>query len=247
MKIDVKNLMNEKKELVSVSLLGLIILLALLLLLKVTRFYAASARAQNVVVKAIDNLNSLPTPVDLSIDQKIVEALTSNNIFNAIPPSAIASIPQNPITEIRAIVGESVLINENWYKAGDSVNQVKIVAVEPTQVTIEFNNTQTTLRTIDASLPEIQQGARGSGTTNQIASNRGSMVTIGGTQRGFVGGLQNMSQAEVQRLRDQMGNMMGGMMGNRGGGMGGGMGGGRGGGMGGGRGGMGGGRGGRGG
>jgi hypothetical protein len=251
MKLDIDYLLNEKKEIVSVALLGLIILLAVLVLLKVTSFFAVTAKAQRVVAEAIIIAKTPATTADFASDRQIVSALTANNIFNAIPPQTVSvqQTQRNPITEVRGIVGDKASINGSWYVVGDTIGQAKIVAIDPGQVTILYNDREYVLRTIDASIPQTQQNM-GSGLGTQIVNNAGSMNMVGGQTFGRRGidNVSGMSQAEIERLRNQMtggfGGGMGGMMGGGmmgGGMMGGGMGGGRGGGMGGG---MGGGRGG---
>jgi hypothetical protein len=256
MKQYIDYLLKEKKEVVSVTLIGVSILLVILMLLKITNYFNISQRAQSVVKVALATGVVQPAKVDLTAEMAIVTALTANNPFGILPASAYLT---NPVREVNAIFGDKALINggDAWYSVGDTIGgTARVVAIDPTQVTIEYNGVQSTYRPIDASIPSTQSSTRATPRGTQIQST-GSMVAVnsGGMMgRGaMAGNIQNMSQADIQRLRSQMTSQLGGGRGSGMGGMGGmgggrgGAGGGRGGGMGGGRGGAGGGRGGRGG
>ena len=58
MKLDYLNYLKEKKEVVSVVLLGVSAFLAVLILIKVGSFFAASARAERLVKMAIAQNNT---------------------------------------------------------------------------------------------------------------------------------------------------------------------------------------------
>jgi uncharacterized membrane protein YgcG len=244
-------LLKQKKELLSIALLALSALMAVFIFFKITSFFTDSARAENVVKTALDSINSESIGVEqyFTKDRNLAATLTRNNLFSPPPPR------ENPVKEVRAIFGSQALINDNWYNEGQTIEDAKIVAIEPMQVTVEWDGRQTSFRPIDASIPEPQQSERA---TARAGNTRPDSVIInsptgqmpgqmpgGRMGMNFPGGMnfQNMSQAERQRLREEM---MQRFQGNRafgGGRGGGGFGGGRGGG-GGGRGGRGGGRGG---
>lgn len=246
--------LKEKKEYVSMALLGLSVLMAVFLVYTVTDYFAVTARAENVVHTALEQINAESQDVDkyFTSSRNIATSLTRNNLF---VPQAVA---ENPVQEVRAIFGNQVLINDRWYSKGDTISgNATIVAIEPTHVEIEWNGNTNTFRPIDASIPQTQQSER----TVARATGRESadMVIIGGSQnqdrRSTMDSMrqrfQNMSDAERTRLRNEIRQQFGGNFGDRSGGFfggggrggfGGGMGGGGRGGMGGGgRGGMGGG------
>jgi type II secretory pathway component PulC len=178
MVIDITRVLKGNKEILSLTFLGCIIVFAALILLKITGFYSVCANTQQVIEQTIANFDAPRLDVELKKDREIVDSLSANNVFNAVPVS-ITAISQNPITEIRAIVGSSVLINGEWHKAGDSIGNAKIVAVEPTQITVEFEGRQTTYRTVDASIPVTQQAPARGTTSSPLAtsSTRGTSNT----------------------------------------------------------------------
>jgi len=230
-----EHILKEKKELLSIFLLALSALMAVFILLKITSFFTDSARAQNVVKTALENISSEAKGVEqiFTKDRNLAASLTRNNIIS--PPAS----RENPVKEVRAIFGNQVLINDNWYNEGQTIADAKIVAIEADQVTIEWEGRPTTFRPIDASIPESQQSERATARGGITGRESATMVTVG-TQtqqmrgRGGMGmdfqdmraNFQNMSQAERERLRNEMIQRFGG---GRGGGFDGGRGGGRGG------------------
>ncbi|MBN2591391.1 MAG: hypothetical protein JXA96_16115, partial [Sedimentisphaerales bacterium] len=50
------------------------------------------------------------------------------------------------------ILGNEAFINNKWYKEGDMVQDAKIVSIEPTQVTIEWDGKKTVLRPLGANV-----------------------------------------------------------------------------------------------
>ena len=134
------------------------------------------------------------------------------------------------------------------------VQDAKIVAIEPAQVTIEWDGKTTVLRPIDAAMASPGGAERTPPRTSGTQRGSPSMVTVGATSQGQFPGniqgqdggamrgelqnmrstLQDMSSAERERLMNEMmgrfGGARGGMAGDRGGRTGGGGRGGRGGG-----------------
>ena len=68
MKLDCLKDLKEKKELVSVVLLGVSAFLAVLILVKVTGFFTASAKAENIVKTAIAQNNADAEDMDKYFD-----------------------------------------------------------------------------------------------------------------------------------------------------------------------------------
>lgn len=56
----------------------------------------------------------------------------------------------NPVKKVDAIMGAEALINNKWYKAGDSIGEAKLVIVGTAEVTIEWNGKKTKLSPIAA-------------------------------------------------------------------------------------------------
>ena len=142
--------LKEKKELVSVVLLGASAFFAVLILVKVTGFFAASAKAESLVKKAIAQNETDANDMDKYFAKYkiLADALKKNNLF---VPSAQK---QHPIKEVWGIFGNEVLIKDKWYKVGDTVGEAKIVAIGPTQATIEWDGAEKAFLPFDVTISE---------------------------------------------------------------------------------------------
>lgn len=222
MKLD---FLKEKKELASIALLGFSALMAVFILYQIIDYFSDAARAENVVKTAIKQTatEAKNTEQYSAKDREIAVNLTRNNLF--APPTTL----ENPVKEVRAIFGNQVLINNRWYGEGDTISgDAKIVAIEPTQVTIEWNGRQTSFRPLDASIPEPQKSDRTTARAGSTGRGSADMVLINGSQTGQMPGqmtgqrgmimnfenmrqrFQNMSEAERERLRNEMRQQFGG-------------------------------------
>ena len=203
--------LKEKKELVSIILLGVSAFLAVLILVKITGFFTASARAENIVKTAIAQNNADANDMDkyFAKYKVLADELKKNNLFVPTPPK------QHPVKEVLGIFGDEVLIKDKWYKVGDTVGEAKIVAIGPTQATIEWDGNEKTFAPIDAKGSSQPGGPKGPRATARAGEAGGSaqMVAVGsagrpGGAREFGGfmreRLQNMSEAERNRFRAEM-------------------------------------------
>jgi type II secretory pathway component PulC len=219
MKLD---FLKEKQELVSIVLLGFSAIMAVFIFYRIIDFSTVTARAENVVKTAIEqNATESQNTAQYSVkDREIANNLTRNNPF-ALPAALV-----NPVTEVRAIFGNQALINNRWYSEGDEISgNAKIVTIEPMQVIIEWNGRETSFRPLDASIPEPQQSARATARAGSTVRGNAEMTMINGTRgtgqmtgrRGMVTNMdnmrtrfQNMSDAERERLRNEMRQQFGG-------------------------------------
>ena len=208
--------LKEKKELVSVVLLGASAFFAVLTLVKVTGFFAASARAESLVKTAIAQNNADANDLDKYFAEykKLADALKKNNLF--VPPAP----KQHPVKEVLGIFGNEVLIKDKWYEAGDTLGDAKIVAIGPTEVTIEWDGNKKTFAPIDSAEPSQPGGPRGSRAVAKAGEPGGGsaqMVAVGsaggpmggrGGIEGLMGGMrerfQNMPEAERNRVMTEM-------------------------------------------
>ncbi len=214
--------LKQKQELISIALLGAAALMIVLTIYQVIDFFAVSARAENVVKTALENINTEAHDVEqyFTKDQTIAESLTKNNLF--APPAQ----KENPVKEVRAIFGDQVLINnsDKWYKEGQMFQDAKIVAIEPSHVLIEWDGRQNTFRPIDASTPEPQQSERETASAGGASRENPDMVVVGSQPTSMQGrpGMReqpfqnmrqnwmSMSDAERERLRNEMRQRFGG-------------------------------------
>lgn len=244
--------LKEKKELVATVLLATSVLSVVLIVIKITGFFLASARAEDAVNQAIQQSKPDDKNVTAQVDKfkKVADALKRENLFSPPPPR------QHPVNAVLGIFGDEALINGKWYKAGDRVADARIVAVNATSVTIEWDGKERAFNPIDGGASSGPEGSSRSGrpTSSSPAAGRPGMVVIEGGGGGIpgMGGMtierfanmpeaerdrarsemrerfERMSEAERDRFRAEMRERMGGSRGGDRGGRGGGPGGGRG-------------------
>lgn len=218
-----KDNLRFSKEALPTALIGTAVLCGILIVVKVTGFFVASARAESVVKQAIAEGTPDPEVVEgqLAKSRPIADNLMRDNLFSPPPPK------QHPVKEVFAIFGDEVLINDKWYKAGDMVGEAKIVAIGPTSVTTEWEGKEKIFYPIQATVAEAPKSGRGSSSGsdrkngNASKENGGEAVTVrvegerrpsfggrpGGPGMGFSGMRErfaNMSEAERERFRAEM-------------------------------------------
>ena len=224
--------LREKKELVSTALLAVSVLSAILILVKVTGFFGASAKAESAVKDAIENSKLDPNNVNEQLDKfkPIADSLKKKNLFSPPPPR------QHPITAVLGIFGNEAFINGKWYKVGAKVQDAKILAIGPTSVTTEWDGKKKVFCPIDAGGAQASGGprpGRSARSSGGSAGGRAEMVVTqgprpgpgpGGRGPGMGGGpggmrerFQNMSEAEREKFRNEMRERMGGGRGPGGG------------------------------
>jgi hypothetical protein len=217
MNLSYLNYLKEKKEVVSIVLLGASALLAVLVLIKMAGFFVTSAKAEGIVEKAVAQSKTSDEDAEtlLAKSKTIADELKMKNLFVPAPPK------EQPIKEVWGILGDEVLIKDKWYKVGDMVQDAKIVAIEPTQIKITWDGRDITLAPIDAS--GSSEGGRGRPDRDVARAeggrpDRAEMVVVrsearsmpgregamGGRMRGPFG---DMSEEERDRMRTEMQSM----------------------------------------
>ena len=157
MKVDYPGL---KKELIPLVLLGASAVFGVLILVKTTGFFAESAWAEGLVKRAIGQNGSNDQQIKGVIAKSctMADGLKKANLFSPPEPK------QHPVTSVLGILGDEVLIGDKWYKAGDQVQDARIVAVEPTQVRIEWDGREKIFAPLEAT---DQLGSGGSRRTSR--------------------------------------------------------------------------------
>ncbi|MHC4083996.1 MAG: hypothetical protein ACYSU3_00930 [Planctomycetota bacterium] len=145
---------KNQRDIISVGLLGVSAFMGVLILIKVTVFFAAPARAEDSVKRAV--AQSKPDPNDMekyfTKSRAIADELKKNNMFAPPLPK------QHPVKQVSGILGNEVLIKDKWYKTGDKVGEAIIVAVEPTLVRIKWEGSEKAFAPISAvSAPETKK------------------------------------------------------------------------------------------
>jgi len=195
--------LKGKKELVLVVLFGFSVLSAVLILVKITGYFTASARAENLVKRAVEQNNTETRDTDkYFIKYKLLaDALKKNNLFAPPPPK------QHPVKEVPAIFGNEVLINNKWYKVGDMVEDAKITAIGPTKVKIEWEGREKVFAPISGSTEASKRLSRntrmGRTTRKEIRTGEATIVVVGseGKGRGGTGWSGNLSEKERAKLQ----------------------------------------------
>jgi len=205
---DIKGFMRDfdfagfcKTRSFSSLLLWVSAVLGILILIKPTGFFVASARAEGLIEKAIAQNNSDANDIDryLAKSKKVADELKKKNLFAPPEPK------QHPVKQVLGILGNEVVINGKWYKAGDNIKDAKIVAIEPAQVRIEWNGEEKIFAPIDAvSAPEPNAPGRPRPDTEQARQPEREPAEVGPMpgRRGFRG-FRDISPEERDRLRER--------------------------------------------
>jgi len=187
---------KDRTDLYTRSLLAAAVLLGALACLRVAGFFAASSQAQDRAVKTDPNKKDSPAPGDvaslLASSRASAEDLKKRNLF--VPP-----VPkQHPAANVLGILGDEVLINDKWYRAGDRVGDAEILAIEPTKVRIAWDGQEKEFFPI---------GAEGDGSSGRTGRARpgARLGAQGGAPRVAVGsgGRAALSDEERARRREQ--------------------------------------------
>ena len=127
---------QQKAEPLAMVLLALAALLGALILFEVAGLRMTKADAEITVDRAMNPTGQEPNAMEAHLAQakSMAEALKKANLFVPKPPK------EHPVKEVLGILGNEALINGKGYKAGDSIGEAKIEAIEPTKVTIVWND-----------------------------------------------------------------------------------------------------------
>jgi len=195
--------LKGREHLVKYVLFGVAGLSALLMLVKVVDYFASPAKAQGIV----EDVVSQGEPNEAAVREKlgglrqIADALKKSNLFVPPPPR------QHPVNAVLGIMGDEALIGDKWYKAGDKIGDARIVAVEPTQVKIEWDgNTKyfAPLASADGSSgPPSGRKGRDRGPGSEGPGPTKVEVSGPGPERGF-GRFGDMSEEQRAEMRARM-------------------------------------------
>ncbi|NQT03426.1 MAG: hypothetical protein HQ580_15470 [Planctomycetes bacterium] len=202
--------LKEKNELVLVFLFGLSVFFAVLIMVKITGFFTASARAENLLKIAVaQNIaDANDTDKYFTRYKVLADALKKNNLFAPPPPK------QHPVKEVLGILGDEVLIKDKWYKIGNKVGDAKITAMGPTEVKIEWEGSEKVFTPMGGSNSEGPGQRFGSPRMRRTAGRKairtGEAVMVvvgpegsGSGSRGPSGNLSEKERAKLQRKAEQ--------------------------------------------
>lgn len=192
-----------RDKLVSIILLGVSGLLVVLVSLRVTGFVTTSARAESLVKNAMEQGKPDAKEMEkhLADSKAIADGLKKENLFAPPPPK------QHPVKEVTGILGDEAIINGKLYKVGDKVGDAKILAIDVTQVRIEWDGKEKTFAPF-AGAGSPAPGPRRPGRPDMAVRAEGgrrqgaAMVVVGpGSRRSGRGGFGSLSAEERERMR----------------------------------------------
>ncbi|UCG55820.1 MAG: hypothetical protein JSU70_13225 [Phycisphaerales bacterium] len=139
---------KKEQKLAAVVLVGVSVLLAVTVLVKMASFLATTAKAENMVSRAERRAapNGDDMKVHLAESKADADRLKKKNLFASPPPR------KHPVKEVSGILGSEVLIAGKWYSAGGKVADAKIVTVGSTDVTIEWDGKEKVFAPIAATI-----------------------------------------------------------------------------------------------
>ena len=128
MRIETAN--HRQGDLVSFALVAAAVLLGALAFAKL----ASYVRGEHILaqVRGLGRQDPNELQVSLRKAKESADALKKSNLFVKQMPK------EHPVKQVDGILGREVLIGDKWYKVGEKVGEATVVAVAPTQVTIEW-------------------------------------------------------------------------------------------------------------
>lgn len=177
-------------------LLAITALLGALLFVEVATYFVTTSDADSLVAGATRSALGRPAAATSAESKAVVEGLKKNNLF--APPAP----KQYPINEVIGILGNQALINGQWYKAGDTVAEAKILAIEPTKVKVTWNGQEKEFMPIGST---GSGGPEGPGRKGGPPTRRGApMVVTGGPSGPTSGGpMAGLPPEERDQLRER--------------------------------------------
>ena len=200
------NCLKGKSELASILLLIVSVFLGCAALFKVAGFFAASAKAEGLVERALADSSSDAGKVQSSLaaSRAMADELKRENLF--APPAP----KQNPVRQVQGILGDEVLIDGEWHKIGDSIEDARIVTIEPTLVRIEWEGSERVFGPMNdsGSQSPAQQGSRRTRTaktarTKGTEAGAGVVVVVGSQRPVRARGASSEKLSEKEKAKKQ--------------------------------------------
>ncbi|MHC4431584.1 MAG: hypothetical protein ACYTBS_07070 [Planctomycetota bacterium] len=162
-----------KKEFVLSVLLAVSAVSAVSILVKMTSFFALSAKAESLVRRAAALNGSDEDEIGQVVAEScaVADDLKKANLFSPPAPK------RHPVTSVSGILGDEALIGGRWYKTGDRVQDAQIVAVEATQIRVEWQGREKTFAPLQAT------GELDSGGSRRISRSRAPAARAGNPTR----------------------------------------------------------------
>lgn len=181
-------------------LLAIAALLGTFLFVEVAMYFVTTSDADSLVAGATRSALGRPAAAPSAESKAVVEGLRKNNLF--APPAP----KQYPINEVIGILGNQALIDGQWYKAGDTVAEARILAIEPTKVKVTWNGQEKEFMPIGSTGSGGREGPGRKG--GPPTRGRAPMVVTGGASGPASGGaMAGLPTEERDQLRERWKNM----------------------------------------
>jgi hypothetical protein len=135
---------DRKRERITLALAAVAVLLGASAFGKVAGFYVQRGRVQGALALARSERDPNSLKRSLGEAKKAAETLKQKNLFVKTPPK------EHPIKQVEGILGSEAFISGKWYKVGEKVGDAKIVAINATNVKVEWNGKETSFSPIAA-------------------------------------------------------------------------------------------------
>lgn len=181
---DIRGLVQNKRELVPLTLLAIVALSGVLTVTKVMGFFIYLTEAENIVKQAVAQSESDPNVVKTIIakDNPLVDKLKKNNLFSPPPPR------ENPVKAVLGIFDDEAYINGKWYKVGARIGDAKIVAIDTASVTTEWEGKKKVFYPVDAESssgpsPSKSRSKRPTSKSGSTGGKQADMIVIGSDEQ----------------------------------------------------------------
>ncbi len=135
---------DRRRERITLALAAVAVLLGASAFGKVAGFYVQRGRVQGVLSVARSERDPNSLKRSLGEAKKAAETLKQKNLFVKTPPK------EHPVKQVEGILGNEAFISGKWYKVGEKIGDDKIVAINATDVKVEWNGKETAFSPIAA-------------------------------------------------------------------------------------------------
>lgn len=194
-----RDIIKKREKSISTILLCAAGFMALLSANKVIGMVTAAASAESLLQKAVAEYKT-EAPAEekyLQETRTLAADLKNKNLFVPPPPK------MHPVQAVNGIFGSEILIGAKFYKVGDKIGDAEVLEIQPTQVKIAWEGSDKWFRPFEArpqtpngNVPAMARADRGD-------SRRPGMERPEGEFRGRGrAGFMNFSEEDLARMRE---------------------------------------------
>ena len=141
---------KDKRDSLRFGLIAVTVLLGSLVLAKAANSFMEPRWVQGLAAYASAHSRPDPNRSEPYLEEarELADALKAKNLFVKAPSK------QHPVQQVDGILGREVLIANKWYRVGDKIGEARIVSIDSTRVTIEWDGKTKTFAPIAAAESE---------------------------------------------------------------------------------------------